>query len=120
MKVKARQARIISPTGYYHVMMRGNNREKIFIKEDQKRYLTELLRIASLEEPIEAVAYCLMDNHMHIVVKGEIEDLSQAIKKINIKYAMKYNKDTKRIGHVFQDRYRSEAVIDDKYYFHTY
>lgn len=111
----ARQARQISPTGYYHVMMRGNNRETIFIKKSQKLYFIDSLRALSIEEAIRIVAYALMDNHVHIAVKGEIGNISSAIKKLNIKYAIKYNKDTKRIGHVFQDRYRSEIIVDDKY-----
>lgn len=111
----ARQARQTSPTGYYHVMMRGNNREKIFKNEGQKKYFIELLKLMVLKEPIEIAAYCLMDNHVHIATKGELEDLSLAIKKTNIKYAMRFNKDTERIGHVFQDRYKSEIITDDKY-----
>lgn len=111
----ARQARKISPTGYYHIMMRGNNKEKIFIKANQKLYFIELMKKLGTEEAIEIAAYCLMDNHVHIVVKGEVDDLSTIIKRINIKYAMKYNKETNRIGHVFQDRYKSEVVADEPY-----
>lgn len=106
----ARQARKMSPTDYYHVMMRGNNRESILAAEWQKAYFTGLLHDV---ENIEIVAYCLMDNHVHIVAKGKLTDLSDAIKKINIKYAMRFNRSADRIGHVFQDRYRSEEILDD-------
>ncbi len=106
----ARQARKTSPTGYYHVMMRGNNREGILKKEWRKVYFSELLKMV---ENIDVAAYCIMDNHVHIVVKGEIVDISQAIKKVNIKYAMMLNREDARIGHVFQDRFRSEEIFDD-------
>lgn len=110
-----RQARKISPTGYYHVMMRGINKERIFEKTGFKSYFYYLLRILCSENPIELVAYCIMNNHVHIILQGEIDILSMAIKKINIRFAMKYNKDNERVGHVFQDRYKSEIINDDNY-----
>lgn len=106
----ARQARRVSPTDLYHVMMRGNNRESILAQDWQKAYFTELM---IQMENIEITAYCLMDNHVHLVVKAKIADLSEAVKKVNIKYAMRFNRSADRIGHVFQDRYRSEEILDD-------
>ena len=111
----ARKARKISPTNYYHLMMRGSNREKIFKTDEQKIQFLELLKKFGSEEAIEVVAYCLMDNHVHLVVNGEIGDLSASMKRISIRYAMKYNKETDRIGNVFQDRYKSEVIADDQY-----
>ena len=110
----ARQARKVSPTKYYHVMMRGNNREKIFTHKEQKLYFIELLSNYKKPQPsVEIAAYCVMDNHVHILIAGEIDDLSEVMKRINIKYAMKFNKEADRIGHVFQDRYRSEVIVND-------
>ncbi len=111
----SRQARIQSPTDYYHVMMRGNNRESIFGKDEQKRFFLESLKMQGEDQTIDIVAYCIMDNHVHIVVKANIIDLAKAIKRINIKYAMNFNQKRDRIGHVFQDRFKSEAIEDDKY-----
>ncbi len=110
-----RQARIESPTDYYHIMMRGNNRENIFNKDEQKRFFLDSLKKQEEDQLIDIAAYCVMDNHVHIVVKAEPLGLAKAIKSINIKYAMKFNQQRDRIGHVFQDRYKSEAVKDDKY-----
>ena len=111
----SRQARIQSPTDYYHVMMRGNNRESIFSKDEQKRFFLESLKMQDEDRLIDIVAYCIMDNHVHIVVKANVFDLAKAIKRINIKYAMNFNQKRDRIGHVFQDRFKSEAIEDDKY-----
>lgn len=111
----SRQARVQSPTSYYHIMLRGNNREDIFSKDEQKRLFLDCLKKQEEEQLIEVAAYCLMDNHVHIVIKAELDDLAKAIKGINIKYAMNFNLQQNRIGHVFQDRYRSELVTDDKY-----
>jgi len=102
----ARQARKVSPTKYYHVMMRGNNREKIFTRKDQKSYFIELLIDFKKQPPVEIAAYCVMDNHVHIVIAGEIDDLSEVMKRINIKYAMKFNKEADRIGHVSKTKYQ--------------
>ena len=55
-----------------------------------------------------------MDNHLHLLVKVDLDKLEILMKKLNVKYAMYYNKLTDRNGHVFQDRFRSEAVEDDK------
>jgi hypothetical protein len=56
-----------------------------------------------------------MDNHVHIVIKADPLNLAKAIKSTNTRYAMNFNGKRDRIGHVFQDRYKSEAIIDDKY-----
>ncbi|MPW27379.1 hypothetical protein GC105_16630 [Alkalibaculum sp. M08DMB] len=109
-----RQARKESPTGYYHIMMRGNNREEIFRLPEQKKYFLKLL-LEQTEEQIEIAAYCMMDNHVHIVVYAPIKILSEGLKKLNIKYAMKYNYLNDRVGHVFQDRYKSEIIHDEIY-----
>ena len=108
----ARQARKVSPTGFYHVMMRGNNREMILEKKWQKERFLELL---SQADTLEIAAYCLMDNHVHLVVRAELPELSEAVKKINIRYAMGYNRHGDRVGHVFQDRYRSEVILNDSH-----
>lgn len=110
-----RQARIQSPTDYYHIMMRGNNRENIFKEDKQKERFLMSLNSEDEELLIEIAAYCIMDNHTHLVAKGNPLDLAQAIKRINIKYAMSFNKERGRIGHVFQDRFKSEIISDDKY-----
>ncbi len=72
----ARQARQISPTGFYHVMMRGNNREMILARKWQKEWFTELLSEGS---NVDMAAYCLLDNHIHIVAMAEIAELAEAI-----------------------------------------
>ena len=111
----ARQARTESATSFYHVMMRGNNREYIFSREDQKKRFMDSLRTEAATEAIQIVAWCLMDNHVHLVLKGELSELTQAIKRINTKYAMGFNGHENRIGHVFQDRFKSEVIEDDNH-----
>lgn len=109
----ARRARVISPTDYYHVIMRGNNRESIFSKKGQKQLFIDLLYEQVEDSLIDIAGYCVMDNHVHIAVKADLNDLTQAFKSINIKYAMKYNKEKDQIGHVFQDRFKSEIISNN-------
>lgn len=111
----ARQGRIQSPTNYYHIMARGNNREYIFNNPIYKSYYLEVLKEQVEEGLIEIAAYCIMDNHIHIVVEADILNLTKAMKSINIKFAMKVNKQNNRVGHVFQDRYKSEAIYNDSH-----
>jgi len=110
-----RQAREVSPTGYYHIMMRGIDRDFIYQSTADKNYFVKLLKEA---EQWELAAYCLMDNHVHLVLQGEREVLSSALQKINIKYAMHYNFVHERVGHVFQNRFRSETIENDRYLAH--
>lgn len=109
----SRRAREESPTGFYHVMMRGVNKEKIFQLSKHKELLIEILKEELKEANVKMGAYCIMDNHVHIVIKSELIDLSKFLKKVNIKFAMRYNKNFDRVGHVFQGRYRSEIILND-------
>ena len=110
-----RKARELSPTDFYHIMMRGINKERIFEKKQNKEFLVYLLKNDQEDFDIEICAFCIMDNHAHLIVKGNLNDISEFIKKINIKFAMSYNKSLERVGHVFQDRYRSENIYNDNH-----
>ncbi len=111
----ARHKRLFSETGIYHVMTRGNDKMKIFIdKEDREKYLDILLEKKDGSSYC-LYAYCIMNNHSHLIIKEEKDSLSNIMKKINISYATYFNKKYDRIGHVFQDRYRSEPIEDDRY-----
>ncbi len=56
-----------------------------------------------------------MDNHVHLIIKAELDQLSSAIKKINVKFAMRYNQNERTVGHVFQDRFKSQVIDSDEY-----
>ena len=110
-----RTARQASSTGYYHIIMRGDNRNRIFQKKQYKLDFMEMLEEQENEGTIEMAAWCIMDNHVHLVLKAELDQLSLAMKKINVKFAMRYNLNEKMIGHVFQDRFKSQAIETDEY-----
>jgi putative transposase len=110
----ARFARKKSKTGIYHIMLRGIDRRDIFLEdEDRKKFLYYLLRAREVAG-FELYGYCLMNNHAHILMK-ESEELGQSIKRITVGYAQWHNNKYGRTGHLFQNRYKSEAVEDEKY-----
>lgn len=108
-----RPLRVESETGYYHVMMRGNNKEMIFKEASEKYYFIEQLLHVVKDNKISIVAYCIMDNHVHLLVNSHKESMIQALKWINIKFPGMYNFKYGRVGHVFQDRFRSEVINSD-------
>lgn len=67
------------------------------------------------EGEYEIYAYCLMDNHIHLLIKEGEDTIQRSVKRIGVSYAYYFNKKYARIGHVFQDRFRSETIEDDKY-----
>lgn len=95
--------------------MRGNNRRWIYRNDHDKVRCIRLIEEQYKQGLIGIAAWCVMDNHVHLIVKAEKEQLTQAFKKINIRYAMGYNQRESTCGHVFQDRFKSQC-IEDKHY----
>ncbi|MCR3956994.1 MAG: transposase [Gudongella sp.] len=111
-----RRPRKHSSTGYYHAMARGNSKENVFQNDNLKKmYIRTINEIAS-EEKVCLAAYCIMSNHVHLLLKADMESLIRFFRRVNISYASNYNLINDRIGHVFQDRFRSEPVEDDTYF----
>jgi|SRR5690554_4387646 len=111
-----RVARAKSGTGIYHVIIRGVNRQKIFQDDkDRKRFL-QLAAKYKKECGFELYAYCLMINHVHLLLREHQEPLAQIMKRISSSYALWYNKKHERCGHLFQERFRSEPVENNDYF----
>ena len=112
----SRTARLPSTTGFYHVILRGINRQRIFEEdEDYERFLFLLDHYKTICG-YELYAYCLMPNHIHILIKEGKEALSTVFRRIGTSFVYWYNLKYERSGHLFQDRYKSEAVEDDAYF----
>ncbi|MDD3364248.1 MAG: transposase [Syntrophomonas sp.] len=110
-----RNARQKSENGIYHIMVRGINRQDIFHDdEDQQRYLETIARMKK-ENRFEVYGFCLMTNHVHLLVQEKEEEISRIMKRIGISYAWWYNSKYNRVGHLFQDRYKSEGIDKDAY-----
>ncbi|NPV28976.1 MAG: transposase [Firmicutes bacterium] len=110
-----RTAREKSRTGIYHVIVRGINRQEIFHDaEDNQRYL-EILERITRETGSAVLGYCLMGNHLHLLIQEGHESISVFMKRLGTSYALWYNRKYDRTGHVFQDRFKSESVENDAY-----
>ena len=105
-----RPAREKSRSGVYHVMLRGINKQTIFEDdEDKRRFLKTLLKYKE-EMNFEIYGYCLMDNHVHLLLKENEFPVSEIIKRISASYVYWYNTKYERCGHLFQERFKSETV----------
>lgn len=112
----ARTARIKSKTNIYHVMLRGNNKQQIFLDEEDSSRFLEIVRKYKDICNFKIFAYCLMGNHVHILVKTDDISLDSIMKRVVVKFVYYYNVKYSRIGHLFQDRYKSEPVETDEYF----
>ena len=114
--IMPRSARRQSETGVFHVMLRGVNRADLFQdSEDCERFLA-ILRQCKAVCGFELFAWCLMGNHVHLLIRPGREPLSLVFKRIGCRYVYWFNRKYDRVGHLFQDRYRSEAVENDAYF----
>ncbi|MBM7610048.1 REP element-mobilizing transposase RayT [Lysinibacillus composti] len=111
-----REARKQSSTGIYHVIMRGINKQTIFEDEEDKGRFLEILNKYKLAGKYRVFGYCLMDNHIHLLLREADEALSTAIKRICSSYVYWYNMKYERCGHLFQERFKSENVETAAYF----
>lgn len=110
-----RASRIKSESGIYHIMLRGINQQVIFEQSEDYEKFIEVLNKYKAISGYKVFAYCLMSNHIHLVIKEEKESIEQIIKRIAGSYVYWYNWKYYRKGHLFQDRFRSEPIEDEKY-----
>ena len=105
-----------STSGVYHVMLRGINQQQIF--EDEEDYLRFLSILRECKEVcgFKLYAYCMMGNHVHLLLQEGKEPLNLIFKRIGCRFVYWYNLKYQRVGHLFQDRYKSEAVEEDTYF----
>ena len=103
-------------SSFLHIMVQGVNKEYIFSTE---RYIKEYLFLInkySKEFEINIIAYCIMNNHAHLLVYTEhLDKLAKFMQKVNLKYSHFYNQKEKRVGVLFRNRYKSEAIYNIKY-----
>jgi len=110
-----RVPRFYSDTSFFHVMTQGIKKEYIFNhSEDAKRYISILYKTKD-ECKINIIAYCIMNNHAHLLLEAsKVEDLSKFMHRTDTKYAKYYNKKHERVGYVFRDRFKSEAIYTEQ------
>ena len=111
-----RKARTASSTNIYHVMLRGINKQVIFEEDGDRWYFLSTLKYCKEVSGFRLYAFCLMSNHVHLLLETGEEPLETVFKRIGSRYVKWFNQKYQRTGHLFQDRFRSENVETDRYF----
>ena len=111
----ARPLRIEYSGAYYHVTSRGNERKAIFRDDRDRERLLELLARAVKDFHLRLHGYVLMSNHYHLLVETPRGGLSRALRYLNGVYTQAFNRRHRRVGHLFQGRYKAILVDKDAY-----
>ncbi len=112
----ARVARVVAPGLPHHVTQRGNNRQDVFFTDDDRRFYLETLKTQSQRYGLEVWGYCLMTNHVHLVVTPKASDsLAKAIGRTNFQYTRYINRFHGRSGHLWQNRFFSCPTDGDHF-----
>lgn len=113
-----RISRNLIGSAFIHNMVQGINKEYIFENEKYKEKYLNLIKKYSGKNEVTMVAYCIMDNHAHLLTYSEnIEKVSKFMKDVNSEYAMYYNKRKDRVGYVFRNRFSSKIIYNQEYLF---
>jgi len=101
--------------GFHHIVNRGVDRNSVFKSSEDKDKFLEILCKAAKEYYVDIHDYCLMDNHYHLLAFFNRNNLSLFMRQINSNWAIYFNKKYKRNGHLWQGRFKSWYVFDEKY-----
>lgn len=111
----ARPLRIEFPGALYHVTARGNARQDIFLDDADRHLFLSVLDRAVLRFRLVVHAYCLMDNHYHLLLETPEANLSRALRQLNGVYTQAFNRRHGKVGHVLQGRFKAILVDRDSY-----
>jgi putative transposase len=111
----ARPLRIEFPGAVYHITARGNARQDIFVDDEDRELFFRVLEKVASRFQLAIHAYCLMDNHYHLLLETPQANLSKALRQLNGVYTQAFNRRHGRVGHVLQGRFKAILVDKDSY-----
>ncbi|MBU1045504.1 transposase [Patescibacteria group bacterium] len=115
----ARPLRVTVENYPFHIINRGNNRQAIFLGQEDFLYLLKLLKRYKKELKFKLYHFCLMPNHIHLVIEPTLEgSLPKIIMRVSLAYSTYFNKKYKGVGHVWQGRYKSSLIDKENYFLH--
>ena len=111
-----RTARVTIENGCYHIITRGNQKQSVFAEpQDYEEYL-HILTKCKKRYKFKLYCFCLMPNHVHLIIEvKEPRKLSKIMKVLNLSYTLYFNSKYKKVGHLWQDRFKSRIVEKDAY-----
>lgn len=110
-----RIARRQSEADIYHVLARGTGRQLIFEDDADRREFLSIMEDSLVRTDAELYAWCLMGNHFHLLIHAPLGRISECMRLLCGGYARSFNEKYGRVGHLFQERFKSEPVEDDGY-----
>ena len=112
----ARGLRIFSNSKVYHIILKGIDNQNIFYDDQDRRVFLKDLLITKKDYDYKIYSYCLMSNHVHMVIRIEKEFLSKAMQSLMVRYVHYFNTKYKRVGALVQDRFKSKNIENEKYF----
>lgn len=108
--------RILLNNAYYHIISRGNQKQRIFLEESDFARYAGLLNHYKRKYKFKLLAWCLMPNHVHLILDlNKPCELAKIMQGLNLGYARWFNKKYNKVGHLWQGRYKSMVIQKDKY-----
>lgn len=114
----ARPLRIEYENAFYHIIKRGLEKREIYKTDKDKEWFLKYLEKSHNKYKSICHAYCLMDNHYHMIIQTPRANLTKVMHYVNASYAMYYNKKNNRAGPLYQGRYKSILIEADEYLYH--
>ena len=110
-----RRARVEVEGGLYHVITRGNNRRPIFSSPADYEKFLSLLAVQKIRLPFFLYAYCLMTNHVHLLIERRLDTVGRIMHRLLTAYSQYYNRRYRRVGHLLEGRHRAILCQSDRY-----
>lgn len=110
-----RAVRVVAEGASYHVVARGNNRQTVFLDDDDCAHFMELLAQVAATAGWRGYAYCLMSNHFHLAFMTPVGNLPEGMRDLMGRYARWFNRAHRRSGHAFGGRYRAALIESDEH-----
>jgi putative transposase len=110
------RARLDSPGTLHHVMIRGIEKKRIVLDEQDRKDFVRRLGLLAVETKTAVYAWALMSNHAHLLVCSGAVGLAKFMRRLLTGYAVSYNRRHRRHGHLFQNRYKSMVCDGDSYF----
>lgn len=108
-----RTARIISDSKLYHIVIRGNNRQILFEENEDYDSFLRMIRNCIKKYEVTVIAYVLMSNHVHLIIKDNNDNMSSFMKSVELRYARYFNKKYERVGALFQGRFFNIPIMNE-------